>query len=81
MLKEILKERVNGLSWTMDIMDLFIPPSTRLCNANLHEGVISELVTLHLILGVNASVHDCLSLYFGPVMNLRLVLGAPHQLR
>lgn len=41
---------------------------------------ISELVTLYLILGVNASVHGCLSLYVGPVMSLRLVLGAPRQL-
>lgn len=43
-------------------------------------GGISELVTLYLIVGVNASVHGCLSLYVGPVMSLRLVLGAPRQL-
>lgn len=86
MLKEILEESVNGLSWTLQwgqgtIMDLFIPPSARLCNPNLHEGGgVSELVTLYLILGVTASVHGCLSLYVGPVMSLRLVLGAPRQL-
>lgn len=43
-------------------------------------GGVSELVTLYLILGVTASVHGCLSLYVGPVMSLRLVLGAPRQL-